>query len=150
MVWMLRRPSCCWARSKPCSAGEHPGTSSPRSSCLLPLLHHLLGANPVFDLMVHAMVVPMLLASGLAMWLWPRARRLLRRLDTPDPSRCEHHRHRRGRLSSVGRTRGDVGLSMGANSCCMVRTVLLQRLPRGLSAPTPNFATVPPHPGAPP
>jgi hypothetical protein len=43
----------------------------------LAYLYTPLAANPVFGVMVRVMVVPVLVGTGLAMWLWPRLRRRL-------------------------------------------------------------------------
>jgi hypothetical protein len=54
------------------------------SVMLLLYLFTPLGGNEIFGVMLRAMVVPVLAASGLLMWQWPRIRRLLvRSAGTP-------------------------------------------------------------------
>ena len=46
------------------------------SVLLLAYLYSPLGENPVFDVMVRVMIIPVLVGSGVVMWQWRRVRAL--------------------------------------------------------------------------
>ena len=49
------------------------------SAMLLGYLYTPLGDNPLFDVMLRAMVIPVVAVSRILMWQWPRIRRHIRR-----------------------------------------------------------------------